>query len=848
MTRPLVACLILAGTGCASTPPVPPSSAVPPAVRASAAPADTPADERTPAFQQGPYITWGPLPPGTAHAERQHPYDLQNQVTHLRLDWTRHAVVGTTTLHVRVTKGPLSTLAFDAEGMKIASVKGAKGRALRYDYDGHTVTVHTPSALAEGATAAVTIAYEAVRPKQGAYFIDRMHILWTQGETELNRYWIPTYDYPNDKTLWEFYIRTPTGERALSNGRLVDSTRVGGGIVWHWKLEHPASSYLMSMVIGDYAVLRDHWKDVPVDYWVYPDSVQAGWRGFGMTPRAIQVYSDKTHYPYPWSKYDQSVTPDYIFGGMENVTATTQLDNGILHPRWAEPQAYSGGLVAHELGHQWYGDLLTTRTWAHIWLNEGFATFMEQTFRYADQGKDEGDLDRYEAQEQVIAADRNARRPIVYDRWVTDPFELFFSGHIYPKGATILQMLRHQLGDSTFWAAMHRYTVANQFSTVTSADLEKAFEEETGRDFSRFFTDWVYKAGFPVVRVSYHYDDAAKTLALQAREVQPRDSLTGFFDVDVDIEATTEAGPVRGVMQVRGGGGRLTLPLPGAPRAIRWDKGGWLLDITDFPRPTTMLVYQLRHDDGVIGRIIAAGLLAGRKDQPEAVAAVAAAARGDAFWGVRDRAVRDLAGLAPDTLARAALLDATRDADARVRGDATVALGKFPAAPVQARLAELARADSSLYVRGAATQSYAAVAPAAALPVIRAMLDRDSWLDVLRANAIVALGRVDPATARGLMLAFIGPGHSRQARQAAIGSLIAVSQGSEEMLARRLAPLLADEDLFIRQSAAGALGRLGQSSSIPALEARLKDEAEFRVINAIQAAIQRIRGSESPGS
>src|SRR5205085_6222813 len=145
---------------------------------------------------------------------------------------------------------------------------------------------------------------------------------------------------------WEMFIRTPHAEQALSNGRLVDSRPVAGGEVeWHWAQERPASTYLMTAATGRYVILQDRWRDVPVDYWTYPDSIQAAWRGFGKTPNAVELFSRRTGVEYPWDKYDQIVAPDYIFGGMENVSATTQSDDDILHPAWAEPQANADDLV-----------------------------------------------------------------------------------------------------------------------------------------------------------------------------------------------------------------------------------------------------------------------------------------------------------------------------------------------------------------------------------------------------------------------------------------------------------------------------------------------------------------------
>ncbi|HEX2778755.1 MAG TPA: M1 family aminopeptidase [Gemmatimonadaceae bacterium] len=824
--------------------PVPATPAVTTVTPQAPAPVvvDTMRSYAVPAFRSSPMITWGPLPPGTPHAERTRTYDLQHQIVRVRFDWSRHAVVGSTTLRIAALGEPVTTVPLDAVGMTIQKVSAPNGARLRYEYDGKTLTVRLPGTLRPRSSTSFVVDYESVRPKKGAYFIDRRHVVWTQGETEDNRYWVPTYDYPNDKTTWEFYIRTDSNEKALSNGALRGQRRVGDQIEWHWVLDQPNSTYLMTAVTGDYLVLQDKWRDVPVGYWTYPDSADATWRGMGKTPRMIDLFSRQTGVRYPFAKYDQVNAPDYIFGGMENVTATTQADDDILHPAWAEPQANAEGLVSHELGHQWYGDYLTTKDWSHIWLNEGFATFMEQTWTELGMSKDDGDVDRLNAHRQTIEADRNARRPIVYDRWVTDPLELFFSGHIYPKGASILQMLRHQLGDSAFWHAMNRYTTRHAKGNVVSDDLRRAFEETTGRDYKQFFDRWVYGAGFPVFQVSYGWDAATRSVTIDAREVQERDSLTGYFDPDVDIEILTDSGPVRGVVQVRNGAGHGSFPVRGEPRSIRWDKGNWLLDLTDFPRPTTMLAWQLAHDDDVVGRLEAVELLGERSDELVAQRALVAATR-DASQYVRSAAVGALAtqGSIPDVAST--IVAVTRDADPRVRQAAARALASVGAAAGSARARELAASDSSLWVRGTALVTLSRLEGANSLDAIRAALDQNSWLDVTRQSAVRALRGVDSPEALPMLTRFLAAGTSRNTRVAAISAMVARAAGHEAEVAAAVTPLLdAEDDLFVRIEAARALGELKQQSSIAALEARRRVEAESRVINTIDAALEKLRG------
>ncbi|HEX3533224.1 MAG TPA: M1 family metallopeptidase [Gemmatimonadaceae bacterium] len=719
-----------------------------------------------PQFHQGPLIAWGPEPVGVPHAERVRTYDLQHQSTTVRFDWTRHAVVGTTTLQIAGLTGasPLSRVAIDAGDMTIKRVTSG-ALTLKHDYDGSTLVVHLANPLRAGAKTSITIVYDGANRSKGVYFKPR-HIVWTQGETDDARFWVPTYDYPNDKTTWEFYIWSGKGERALSNGRLAGSRTVGDSIEWHWVQDKPVSTYLMTAVVGNYTVLHDkRWHNVPIGYWTYPDSVAAAWRGFGKTPAAVDVFSRKISVPYPWAKYDQIAIPEFQFGGMENVTATSQNDSEILPPAWAMPEENSDDLMSHELGHQWFGDLVTIRRWADAWLNEGFATFMEQIFREEDKGADEGAFDRLSSHEESIQADFRARRPLVYDRWADSTFELFFTGHIYAKGATILQMLRHQLGDAAFWNAMNHYTTANAYGNVVTADLQKAFEESTGKDFKPFFDQWVYGAGFPVFQVSSRYDRTTRKLAISATEVQPRDSLTGYFDVDSDVEVRTDSGAVRFVVPVRNGNGEGSVDLKAPPRSIRWDKGDWILDITDFPRSTAMMQYQLVHDDDVTGRIEAVDVLAQRPADRLAIDALVRATRNDRFWAVRQRAVSAVglwagdsahAAVAPMKAVRDALIRATFDPDARVREEAAKALGRLPisgpaALDVVVRLRNVARLDRSMIVRGAALASDILLEKDAALPLARQLMVAETWRNVLRDPAIQALRAIDTPDALKLV-------------------------------------------------------------------------------------------------
>ncbi|MGH7532117.1 MAG: M1 family metallopeptidase, partial [Gemmatimonadales bacterium] len=298
-------------------------------------------------------------------------FDILHQKIQIRFDVPHRELFGTVTTRVAITLAPTDTVRLNAENLTIDKATDARGKSLRFTADTSHVTVRLAHQAQVGDTVEFTLQYHAI-PERGLYFVPRRNVVWSQGEATETRAWVPTYDAPNDKTTWEFLVTADSQFQVLSNGKLVDVTPINGGAqrVWHWSQDKPASTYLYSVVIGPFAILKDQWRGRPVEYWVSRDTIDAGWRTFGETPSMIELYSQLLGVPFQWDKYDESVIPDFTYGGMENVSATTQTDLA-LHPESDEPEGNGRSLNAHELAHQWFGDLTTTATWAHIWLNEG---------------------------------------------------------------------------------------------------------------------------------------------------------------------------------------------------------------------------------------------------------------------------------------------------------------------------------------------------------------------------------------------------------------------------------------------------------------------------------------------
>ncbi len=645
------------------------------------------------------------------------------------MDWSRLAIKGTVTTTVRLTT-VTDTVRLDADHLTITGATDATGRKLRFQADSTHVTVKLPRRMNPGDAVEFTVTYTGV-PERGLYFVPRSHVVWTQGEAIETRSWVPTYDFPNDKATWEFLVTADSGMSVLSNGTLKGVTPAAGGKqVWHWVQEQPASTYLYSVVIGPFTVLRDEWRGRPVDYWVAPDTVPAGWRTFGETPSMIEIYSQVLGVNYPWPKYSQSVIPDFTYGGMENVSATTQTDL-VLHGADGAPESSGRGLAAHELAHQWFGDYTTTATWSHAWLNEGLTTYMESVQNEKSRGWAAGQRSWYNQQQQAMGADLRQERPLVWGDTLADPIQLFFSGHIYPKGAQVAHQLRRLLGDSLFWAGMQRFLVDNAYRPVRTENFAVAFEKTANRDLDWFFDQWVYGIGYPKVQVTRHWDAAAKQLHVTVTQTQKIDSTHPLFRFPVTIRLITPDSVLRKEIMVTKQTETFTLPVSREPLSFRFDEGAWLL---------------------------------GTVATDQTPAELAAMAKHDLEYGARNWALRALAGNTTPVADSARRFIVLNERESALREIALAQLADRKD-PADVPLVKSALRDPASGVRAGAIEAWASFDSVAVRPTARDMLLTDPN-SAVRQTAISVLDPGDPQI-RALLVSLTAPGQPLGIRQSA---------------------------------------------------------------------------------
>ncbi|MEP7325270.1 MAG: M1 family aminopeptidase, partial [Gemmatimonadota bacterium] len=520
------------------------------------------------------------------------------------------------------------------------------------------------------------------------------------------------------------------------------------------------------------------------------------------------------------------------FGGMENVSATTQTDLA-LHAIGGEPTGSGRGLNAHELAHQWFGDLTTTATWAHIWLNEGLTTYMESVQEEKSRGWEAAQWNWMNQQLQAMGADQNQVRPLVLGETPTqDPITLFFSGHVYPKGAQVAHQLRRLLGDSVFWAGMRRFLTDNGFQPVETRDYAIAMEKVSGRDLDWFFDQWAYGIGYPKVSVTRAWDEGSKTLTLTVNETQVIDSTRPFFKFPATIRVVTRDSVVRREIMVAEQGQRFQLPLPGAPIRFRFDDGGWLLGTVSTDQTVAELGEMARHDLEFRARYWALTALNGKTDSV-AVEARRFIALNDENEHMRQEAVSQLSA-DPAAGSRSIVMAALADPSDVVRGEAIHAVGRRDSVAAQAIAVDLIRHDRSFYVQGHALDVYNPVLSPEGTALLIGLTKPGGSLGV----RLTAAGRLhlkpDEAGAAALE-AMTAVAEPRTVRQVALGLL---GQWPDKTRAIAVATkYLNDGDPLFAVSAVGALAGAGGDAGKAVLRQALARESRVTVRGAMQGAL-----------
>ncbi|MBX7108799.1 MAG: M1 family metallopeptidase [Chitinophagales bacterium] len=487
-------------------------------------------------------------------------HTIINDLIHTKLDvsfdWSKTQLNGKAWITLSPHFYATDSLWLDAKGFdlhKLELVRKQGNIPLQYTHDSTGINVKLDKTYEDDDQYTVYIDYTAkpnelkvkgsaaITDAKGLYFInpdgkdpDKPRQLWTHGETESNSCWFPTIDKPNMKMTTELSMTVEKGFVTLSNGLMISSKdNADGTHTDTWKLDLPYAPYLVMMAAGPFAVIKDHWKNMEVNYYVDKKYAPYAQAIFGNTPEMIDFFSSLLGVPYPWPKYSQVVVHDYISGAMENVSATLMYED--MHQTTREMiDGNKEDIISHELFHQWFGDLVTCESWSNIPLNESFATYGEYLWMEHQYGKDEADNHLNDDLELYLYMSRLGNEPLI--RYDYKDKEDIFDPISYQKGGRVLHLLRSYVGDEAFFRALNKYLTAHRFGTVEVAQLRLAFEEVTGQDLNWFFNQWFFSAGHPVLDISYQYDADAKKETVTVQQVQDTNDGTPVFRLPVDID------------------------------------------------------------------------------------------------------------------------------------------------------------------------------------------------------------------------------------------------------------------------------------------------------------------------
>jgi len=750
--------------------------------------------------------------------------DVRHVEIDVTLDFARRRIAGVCSLSLSVINDGPTRLRLDAVEMSIHAVE-LDGGAVPFGYDGRALTVELGERK-QGAELELSVRYEC-EPRRGLYFIHpdegypkRPLQVWTQGQDEDNRHWFPCFDHPNEKATSEVIARVPEKMIALSNGALVEEKHdaASGMRTFHHRFDVPHSSYLITLVAGEYDVIRDRWQDVDVLYYVDPARRADAPRTFANTPSMIELFSRLTGQKYPYPRYAQVTVAEFIYGGMENTSATTLTDQ-TLHDERAHLDFSSEPLVSHELAHQWFGDLLTCRDWSHGWLNEGFATYFEIIWKDHSVGRDDADYDRLGDMEAYFDEDSHRYRRAIVANVFHEPTDVF-DRHLYEKGGCVLHMLRHELGDARFWKAIAHYVQKHRGGSVETRDLARAVDEATGWNPDRFFQQWVFSAGHPELSGELDWDETQKLVKVSLKQTQEVKDQTPLFALPLTVRVTVAGKHSDVRIQLEEAQGTYLIPVEAKPEQVILDPGNHYLKTLDEKKPDEWMHAQLRSAEHAIDRIRAARAL-GKAASPSAVAPLAEAMAKDPFWAARGEAALALGAIKSDAARDAISAALPSEKHPKARRLLVRALGSFRNDERAAdALSTVLKGDASYFVEADAALSLAKTRSPRAFPELVKLMDRPSYLDVIRSQSLA--GMAELRDERGIDVALRAtrygePVFGRRAAIAALGQLGGEHAGRKKQVRELLEELLDDSDFRARIAAVEALRVLGDGDAIGAL-------------------------------
>ncbi len=711
---------------------------------------------------------------------RSRAIDVKHIAIDLKFDWDKEQAYGTSVITVAPFKNT-AKIYLDAAYMTVNSVKFTNGTVLKYNYAGKdsddNLEIMLDREYKRGEELTVAIDYKTNYVNtadadtaigsfgRGLRFIkpnadqpNKPYQIWSQGETEFNRYWFPSYDNPNDFRTTELKATVEKKYSVISNGKqTADTPNTDGTHTVIWKMDQPYSNYLTSIVVGEYTNVEQVADGTPVYNFGYKNETKEVTETVKRLPDMINFFSKTTGVKYAYPKYSQTFVEDFG-GGMENISATTQIKEMIKDSREMLDED-SDSLQAHELAHQWFGDYVTCRDWGQIWLNESFATYFDNLYQEYSKGHDEFLYNNVRSNQNVYYQDwkNDQRRPIITKYYANK--DAMFDNYAYPRGAAVLHMLRKHLGDENWRKAINHYLTSNAHQPVSTEDFRIAIEESTGESMDWFFDQWLYKMGHPVFVVTQSYENGKLTLNVkQTQKIDENNEFpqTEMFQMFVDVAIDNKVERVFIKPQAEN---VFTFDAATKPKLVNFDYEGTIIKELTFEKSTDDLIYQLANDKDILGRRWAMDELSAKPAtngyDPKIVAALLNTVEKDTNWQMRRAAIGILSEIfspvvppwvekTPAKLTDAiiqTMIKASKDENSLVRVEAIQLLGKTRDAKFES-IFSAALNDQSYSVIDAAAIGLARIKSDKAYDVLIKLTQTDSWRNHYRISGLRALAEL----------------------------------------------------------------------------------------------------------
>jgi len=796
---------------------------------------------------------------GHAQSPRQYAPDRKVDILHVRIDvvpnFTEKTVAGTVRIDFTPIAKPLTEIQLDSADLSIYHV-WSNATISGYTVTDKQLTVTFDPPIEPGREVYLNIIYEA-QPKRGLYFRtpdmgynpDDIQ-LWTQGESHEGRYWFPNYDYPNERFTSEVICHVPADMTVLSNGRLVSENydpNTGLKAV-HWRQDKPHVNYLIALAAGMFKKIETRYRDIPIAFYTPCSYIDQAANSFEGTADMMGFFEQEIGVPYPWDKYYQVVVDDFVAGGMEN-TSLTILSTRTLFTDETENIFSSQTLVAHELAHQWFGDYVTCKDWANVWLNEGFATYYENLYDGYHNGHDSFLYQMYSDARRVLDSEGRSEdvRPI-YDRTYERVGEQF-DYRTYTKGGWVLHTLRSQLGEAVFRKCVRTYLERYALKTVVTADLQSIVEDLSGRSYDQFFDQWIFHAGHPKLDITYEWSQKERLAKISVKQTPPKDEKTLLFNLPTKIRFYVGDKTVDHDIIVAKEQEDFYVPLPAEPNIVRFDPDYTLLAEITFDKPKAMLYQQLKNNDDVIGQILAIEALRKKADK-KTVSALKTALNEAPFYGIRVEASKAL-GLIHTDEAFAALTASWEQSDARVRDRVVQDIGRFYRPETMTLLTSILKSEKNPAIQASAIQNLGRFQDEKNRELIRHYLASDSYRNRLADAAVQAIRQLgDPAFVEPLKQVI----HEKENRftsqglASALDTLASLAKARDDKtdIYRFISEFINHKKERVKIAAVNALGTLGDARAIAVIETLAQDDLpsplrEMGLGRAAQRALEKLR-------